>query len=497
MTEETQQTNTDLEGKTTTSQVEATSAEPENEYEPQGPSKEKSVEQTRTGSHEKSNGRPTQEGIGIDGQNYAFLSYMVDRLEEKIDEKLGESLSQVLDKSLQQWLAQLNKSSPVEAHFPSKKFKKSRDQHEYDAICDAGSLLQKAIQENTKEKVVEAQEALRQRAFVLRVAEEEGWNVAANISRTTFGERLDKTKGVNFGGLGQKTFNLRPTRHLNHISSTHPHIKGKAKQFFKTWAQLTKTHLVARLVRRLVNRLRRLPATIVGEQVIKQQYAHQNLGKEARQVINFFETKAATHESDYTQKKRKTSTTKLMNDSDQGREVLEKIHELQEVRYWIEKIKPPPVVVCWLKNYMPLFPRDVWSLAQNEIQRPYDLMWDQKEWLGKEIIPLKELGAIIKVGSNGTSGTKGHICSGPVEVRGTLEKPEMEVSGSAYSPVEELSKKARALAKNAVRDEQREAIRGWYIGIHNVVGHIRDGITDFPNHTGCSKQLAVRRKRGL
>ncbi|CAG8797964.1 hypothetical protein C2G38_2215501 [Gigaspora rosea] len=123
MTEETQQTNTDLEGETTTSQVEATSMvnwnrlqltdlrtkclrcnipaegtktelvnclesywkELENEYEPQGPSKGKSVEQTQTESYEKRDGHPTQEGI--DGQNYAFLSYIEDRLEEKIEEK--------------------------------------------------------------------------------------------------------------------------------------------------------------------------------------------------------------------------------------------------------------------------------------------------------------------------------------------------------------------------------------------------------------------------
>ncbi|CAG8725424.1 20903_t:CDS:2, partial [Racocetra persica] len=47
----------------------------------------------------------------------------------------------------------------------------------------AGTLLQKAIQENSKEKAAEVQELLRLRAFVLRVAEEEGWNIAAKISK--------------------------------------------------------------------------------------------------------------------------------------------------------------------------------------------------------------------------------------------------------------------------------------------------------------------------
>ncbi|CAG8689731.1 5199_t:CDS:2 [Gigaspora margarita] len=79
----------------------------------------------------------------------------------------------------------------METNFPSKKFKKTRDQHEYDAICDAGALLQKAIQENSKEKILKAQEALRLRAFILRVAEEE-------------------EKKYEFWGFGSKNFHYTP-----------------------------------------------------------------------------------------------------------------------------------------------------------------------------------------------------------------------------------------------------------------------------------------------
>ncbi|CAG8648128.1 6241_t:CDS:2, partial [Gigaspora rosea] len=155
-----------------------------------------------------------------------------------------------------------------------------------------------------KEKVVEAQEALRLRAFVLRVEEEEGWNVAAKIPRPTSGERLDKTKGVNFGSLVKKLlFCALPTTSTIYPVHT-PISRAKPSDFPKPGPNLPKL-------------------------VIQQQYAHQNLEKEARQVINFFETKAATHEGDYTQEKRKTSTTKLMNDSDQDRKVVVKIHEPQ------------------------------------------------------------------------------------------------------------------------------------------------------------------------
>ncbi|CAG8740887.1 7890_t:CDS:2, partial [Cetraspora pellucida] len=44
-------------------------------------------------------------------------------------------------------------------------------------------LLYQAIQEDSKEKAKEAQEYLKLRAFILRVAEEEGWNVAVKIPK--------------------------------------------------------------------------------------------------------------------------------------------------------------------------------------------------------------------------------------------------------------------------------------------------------------------------
>ncbi|CAG8776438.1 12434_t:CDS:2 [Racocetra fulgida] len=68
------------------------------------------------------------------GQNYTFLSYMENKLEEKIEKKLSDSLS-------------------------------------------------KAIQEDSREKAIEAQKLLRQRSFTLRVGEEKGWNVAAKIPK--------------------------------------------------------------------------------------------------------------------------------------------------------------------------------------------------------------------------------------------------------------------------------------------------------------------------
>ncbi|CAG8826905.1 6490_t:CDS:2, partial [Racocetra persica] len=102
----------------------------------------------------------------------------------------------------------------------------------------------------------------------------------------------------------------------------------------------------------------------------------------------------------------KNNTMKSMDMLDQSRKVVGRIHEPWAVRYWIEVIKPPPVVVCWLRNYVPLFPREVWSLIQNEVPRPYDLAKDQEVWLEREILRLEKLGAIVKVGITGSRPTK-------------------------------------------------------------------------------------------
>ncbi|CAG8798917.1 17574_t:CDS:1, partial [Racocetra fulgida] len=71
--------------------------------------------------------------------------------------------------------------------FPKKNFRKPRDQNVYDSIRDADTLLHDAIQENSVKKIQEVQDQLKLRAFTLRVAEEEGWKVAAKIPKPTSG----------------------------------------------------------------------------------------------------------------------------------------------------------------------------------------------------------------------------------------------------------------------------------------------------------------------
>ncbi|CAG8757043.1 18872_t:CDS:1, partial [Racocetra fulgida] len=53
----------------------------------------------------------------------------------------------------------------------------------YDFICQIGRTLNKAMQEESIEKVQEAYNVLKIRAFTLRTAEDEEWRVASKIPK--------------------------------------------------------------------------------------------------------------------------------------------------------------------------------------------------------------------------------------------------------------------------------------------------------------------------
>ncbi|CAG8443787.1 19397_t:CDS:2 [Gigaspora rosea] len=258
MTEEVQETPIEVSSEATTSQQEdnnvvewnrlQTADLKELELEP-----EYGKTETTRNRERKINKLKCQRREKINDQNEAFFAYFNSKLEERIDKKLTTSLSRILDRSLQQWTAKVNGVSAIESSFPKKKFKKARDQYEYDSLCDIGALLQKAIQEDSKEKFTEVQKQLRLRAFNLRVAEEEGWTVAGKILKpipnegyefkdllvkarkqaksqegysVPYSRRVWQTKGKKFGGWSSRanyyTPYLLPTLYAVHTTySTH------------------------------------------------------------------------------------------------------------------------------------------------------------------------------------------------------------------------------------------------------------------------------------
>ncbi|CAG8685451.1 7174_t:CDS:2, partial [Cetraspora pellucida] len=118
-------------------------------------------------------------------KEYDILRFMENRLKEKIESKFESAVMAVLERNLQQFASQFRNLQEVlvETKFLEKKFKRMRDQHEYDFVCQVGKLLTKAIQEESIVRVHEAFNIVKIRAFTLRTAEDEGWRVAANIPK--------------------------------------------------------------------------------------------------------------------------------------------------------------------------------------------------------------------------------------------------------------------------------------------------------------------------
>ncbi|CAG8833298.1 25863_t:CDS:2, partial [Gigaspora margarita] len=161
------------------------------------------------------------------------------------------------------------------------------------------------IQENSKEKILEAQEALRLRAFVLRVAEEEGWNVMAKIPKPTSGE-TDEFKNMLIEARKQaKPHKGQPGSYYRKAGKRRRYQNQAVFQNPDPSYQTSFNKL-----------LKQIPCYYCG-----------GAGHTASVCASKPGEESPLDKGDYTQGKRRNDSTKLMNNLDQSREVVGKIHE--------------------------------------------------------------------------------------------------------------------------------------------------------------------------
>lgn len=79
--------------------------------------------------------------------------------------------------------------------------------------------------------------------------------------------------------------------------------------------------------------------------------------------------------------------------------VVGKLQVPDALNYWKNKIGPSPVVMDWLTNGVPLYPRGVLVLAAQPDPKQYILSEEQKEWMQKELNRLIKSSAIKCLGS--------------------------------------------------------------------------------------------------
>ncbi|RIB01046.1 hypothetical protein C2G38_2232062 [Gigaspora rosea] len=100
---------------------------------------------------------------------------------------LERSLEKLIQASLEKAVGEIRRSVQVmqngeeSRYWPREKFGKARDQFEYDEWCKVGRTLDNALVNRDLEMIGKVRDVAATRAFTLRVAKREGWNVAAGI----------------------------------------------------------------------------------------------------------------------------------------------------------------------------------------------------------------------------------------------------------------------------------------------------------------------------
>ncbi|CAG8539477.1 8283_t:CDS:10, partial [Cetraspora pellucida] len=163
--------------------------------------------------------------------------------------------------------------------------------------------------------MTEVHKLLKLKAFVLRVVEEEGWNVLAKILKPTSSEKDEFKELLTEARKQAKLFEGCPTSYG--LAYQNSYNKQTTKQFNYYFCR-SAGHMAA----------------ICPSKSTK----GNSLGN------RFFQNKE-NMKGDYAQEKVENRIMIMIN-ADQNREIVGRINESAAVKYWMEKIKPPLVVFC-------------------------------------------------------------------------------------------------------------------------------------------------------
>ncbi|CAG8498360.1 26303_t:CDS:10 [Gigaspora rosea] len=318
----------------------------------------------------------------------------------------------------------------------------SRDKLE-EKIDDKSTTL--LLRENSKEKFAKVQERSSPRAFTLRVAKEKGWTMAKKIPKPIPNEN-NKFKDLLVEAKNNKL--------LYTISAPLP---------LYTVHSIHSTHTTYFAV-----------ATLSEPRDVSK--PRPNLPELAEESTREREEKQTGEHGEKSDRQYRAE-----------QEVVKKIHKLEAVRYWIEKVNPLLIVAYWLKNQFSYFQKiyGVWSKAKENRQvenLPGSFARGVSSFFGTKaspkclhlIIDLKRLNGqfateIILVQRMATpciDKQEGSLLSGvsnrrklvpilgaTIQVHRILKKLEIEIFDCAYLAVKDLFQKAKTLAREAVSEK--------------------------------------------
>ncbi|CAG8446014.1 4009_t:CDS:1 [Cetraspora pellucida] len=138
-----------------------------------------------------------------------------------LEKSLEKTVQATLGKALEDFKRCVQSVYSVEddRYWPKEKLNKPRDQFEYDEWCKLGRYLDNSLISKEWDFVVKARDVAATRAFMLRVANKEGWNVAAGIKDPANDDPMEAYFHEKLANARQSARNKRPRWESKTLSS--------------------------------------------------------------------------------------------------------------------------------------------------------------------------------------------------------------------------------------------------------------------------------------
>ncbi|CAG8758524.1 12858_t:CDS:2, partial [Racocetra fulgida] len=240
--------------------------------------------------------------------------------------------------------------SKIDDEWPEQNFEKQRDQHEYDTIRAIGKELDLALNALSVDEALEyiesAKKRVKDRLTTLRVVKKYGWDVAVELPLSKDDDFVEQREAI------EKAQQIAATKRKGKID-----IKSPQDQ------SIIKEHSAMNRTQGITGRTLTAITAAVSDTwhlTALQQKTKGHLTNKQNQIIQ--ETTV--------------NYTRAIEIN-----VIGRLNHPSSVAYWENKIKASPLIIGWLTNGFPLFPRGLLPLAALPEQRQYTMNHEQTEWI--------------------------------------------------------------------------------------------------------------------
>ncbi|CAG8589200.1 17672_t:CDS:2, partial [Cetraspora pellucida] len=333
----------------------------------------------------------SQEKDRVEPFSVDIFMFALSKMEKKIDKNFS---------ALQR---EMEEGELLDEAWPSIKLSKPHNQHEYDFLAKIGKCLDRAIkvlQVSARKEFIGIREEIETHAVTLRLADNKGWRTALQIVGSS-DRMMEKYKD-----------------HILIFSNSW------LDSCFSRWKYSDKARNNQHKRKRSKDRQSPSSSDSEGDELYRRK---ENLvGQDSQLHASTAEVLVILPLIVPSQVQRPLANLKTLIDYTQA-------PSLKEYTIPMESTGPPPVVMDWLVNGIPLFSRGVLVLAVQPVPNQYSLSAEQREWVVEETNRLLKTSA-IRVFRQGR----------------TMKEPQLAVSSSKDRLIDMLLARAYDLRKNSV-----------------------------------------------